>query len=463
MSESILPPPSLLAITATPSPTRRADEPSGFAEEFASASNELDSSEKPSPEAAETPAAESGDRAEATSDQADSAKREPAAEAAEEGSGAIPEENEPTDGLLAVAIAHETIVAETSPTAELPTEASTSFDIHSATLAESGPPNGETLALETGAAVEPLSPEQTDNTDQAASPELAATDTAVEATEVLAAQAGSAVEAKRGESLSVQAAESPSDQRITPIAPDEDQGSDASLEGDAQEEEVARATKPSAGASLPTTTTASAAAPLTADEPDNTSEATEPTPTAKVDSATTTGERPSGLTARLEATAPAAPEPTPEIDPARFVSRVARAFDLAQQRGGGPIEMRLSPPELGSLQVRLEVKEGVLTATMETETQAARNALLDNLPALRDRLAEQQIRVEKFDVDVRDESRQDQGETRPDGEDRAGREREEDRPTRPQAERRSSGADAATTSPIPSPAVPGDDGINLVA
>lgn len=58
------------------------------------------------------------------------------------------------------------------------------------------------------------------------------------------------------------------------------------------------------------------------------------------------------------------------------------------------------------MQLKLELSEGVLNASIETETQAARNALLDNLPALRERLAEQDIRVEKFDVDVRDENRQ---------------------------------------------------------
>ena len=94
----------------------------------------------------------------------------------------------------------------------------------------------------------------------------------------------------------------------------------------------------------------------------------------------------------------------PTIDPSRFVSRVTKAFEAAQLQGGGPIRMRLSPPELGMLQVQIEVKEGVLTASLEAETHAARNLLLENLPALRDRLAEQQISIEKFDVDVRDES-----------------------------------------------------------
>jgi flagellar hook-length control protein FliK len=52
------------------------------------------------------------------------------------------------------------------------------------------------------------------------------------------------------------------------------------------------------------------------------------------------------------------------------------------------------------------VKEGVVTAQLETESAAARTVLLDNLPALRERLAEQEIRIEKFDVNVGRENQQ---------------------------------------------------------
>jgi flagellar hook-length control protein FliK len=37
---------------------------------------------------------------------------------------------------------------------------------------------------------------------------------------------------------------------------------------------------------------------------------------------------------------------------------------------------------------------------LETETEAARTAIVDNLPALRDRLNEQGVRIERFDVDL---------------------------------------------------------------
>jgi flagellar hook-length control protein FliK len=97
----------------------------------------------------------------------------------------------------------------------------------------------------------------------------------------------------------------------------------------------------------------------------------------------------------------------PTVDPARFVGRVARAIETAQERGG-PINLRLSPPELGSMRIELSLKDGVMNAKVETETASARQALLDNLPALRDKLANQNVRIERFEVDVRRDAQGDQ-------------------------------------------------------
>lgn len=95
----------------------------------------------------------------------------------------------------------------------------------------------------------------------------------------------------------------------------------------------------------------------------------------------------------------------PTVDRARFVQRVGGAIRTAQQRDGR-IQLRLSPPELGTLRIQLTVSEGAITAHLETENAAARTVILDNLPALRERLAEQQITIEKFDVDVGREDQQ---------------------------------------------------------
>jgi flagellar hook-length control protein FliK len=91
------------------------------------------------------------------------------------------------------------------------------------------------------------------------------------------------------------------------------------------------------------------------------------------------------------------------VDRGRFVGRVEGAIRAAQQRDGR-VQVRLSPPELGALRIELTIQQGALAARLEAETPAARNLLLDNLPALRERLAQQDIRVERFDVDLRQDA-----------------------------------------------------------
>lgn len=88
-----------------------------------------------------------------------------------------------------------------------------------------------------------------------------------------------------------------------------------------------------------------------------------------------------------------------QADRVRFVHRVARAFQAAGDRGGS-VRLRLHPPELGSLRLELTVRNGLMTARLETETSAARSLLLDNLPALRERLAEHDVRIQRFDVEL---------------------------------------------------------------
>jgi flagellar hook-length control protein FliK len=92
-----------------------------------------------------------------------------------------------------------------------------------------------------------------------------------------------------------------------------------------------------------------------------------------------------------------------DVDAARFVGRVEGAVRAAHQRDGR-VQVRLSPPELGALRIELTIQNGVISARLEAETPAARNLLLDNLPALRDRLAQQDVRIDQFDVDVRRDS-----------------------------------------------------------
>ncbi len=94
-----------------------------------------------------------------------------------------------------------------------------------------------------------------------------------------------------------------------------------------------------------------------------------------------------------------------EADRVRLVQRVARAFEVALDRGS-PLRLRLSPPELGSVRIEIQIHDGKMHARLEAETPVAQAALLDNAGALRERLGEHQIRLERFEVDVMDHSRQ---------------------------------------------------------
>lgn len=89
------------------------------------------------------------------------------------------------------------------------------------------------------------------------------------------------------------------------------------------------------------------------------------------------------------------------VDRVRLVQRVSKALQVAMERGN-PLRVRLSPPELGTLRLEITLKNGVMRAKAETETQSARELLLDNIRSLQDRLAQQNIKLEHFDVELMD-------------------------------------------------------------
>lgn len=461
--------PTLLSIApAKPAPKAGIEEgyAEGFAEELSSAASRAETPKEPSKKAdssSEQDDADQGDSVPTTDETA------PAAEVAEsddtgqqpvEGTVDIGDEN----GLLAVAIVSETLVVETPPNAQLPEVAATQIDVSidsqpteqsHATPTPQGGLNAE-LALEVTPGVTDSEAAEGDPDTEGQKPSLPVIDDADDANTGDQKTTKATVEAVTGAS--------PTQQSTTSQAGGQDaQPTAATAAATAQaaeaievesETESKPGTRLAQQAKLPEPT----AEPAPEAQAESTITARETSTPQTINAATT--ERATGIA--KPATRPA--DALPPIDPARFVSRVARAFDLAQERGGGPIEIRLSPPELGSLQVKIELKEGVLSAALEAETPAARQILLDNLPALRDRLEQQQIRIDKFDVDVRDDSQQRGGDWQPNGEAREqGDERNERReptpdtptPTDPLAERPAD----QTVSTIDF----GSDEINLVA
>jgi flagellar hook-length control protein FliK len=83
----------------------------------------------------------------------------------------------------------------------------------------------------------------------------------------------------------------------------------------------------------------------------------------------------------------------------KLVQRVMRGFEQLAN-GENRVQLRLHPPHLGSLQMTLRMESSNLTARLEVQSQAAHDAIVQNLNQLTDRLEQQGVRVERFEVQI---------------------------------------------------------------
>jgi flagellar hook-length control protein FliK len=88
-----------------------------------------------------------------------------------------------------------------------------------------------------------------------------------------------------------------------------------------------------------------------------------------------------------------------DVEHARLMQRVARAIANSGERDG-LVRLRLSPPELGALRMEIALRDGLVHARLEAETSQARTLIVEGLPSLRDRLAEQNLQLGQCDVDL---------------------------------------------------------------
>ncbi|MEZ6149216.1 MAG: flagellar hook-length control protein FliK [Pirellulaceae bacterium] len=95
------------------------------------------------------------------------------------------------------------------------------------------------------------------------------------------------------------------------------------------------------------------------------------------------------------------PDALTQAERVRLVQRVSRSFSRLGPMGG-QINIRLHPPQLGSLNVQVRMEGRTMTAKLTTETSTARDAILESLPGLRSRLAEQGFQINSFHVEVAD-------------------------------------------------------------
>ncbi len=97
-------------------------------------------------------------------------------------------------------------------------------------------------------------------------------------------------------------------------------------------------------------------------------------------------------------------ETTARANQAETIEKIVRSIRIAVERGESRVRILLEPPRLGSVRIRLTIKAGVLNASFETQTPAARHVITQNLAHLRAALEEQGIEVGEFSVSVEGES-----------------------------------------------------------
>jgi flagellar hook-length control protein FliK len=83
----------------------------------------------------------------------------------------------------------------------------------------------------------------------------------------------------------------------------------------------------------------------------------------------------------------------------QLVDRVSNALHQSAQSGQS-LKVRLSPPELGVLQIEVMQRDGVLSARLEAQTASAHQTLVDNLSSLREALAQSGTVVERIEVQI---------------------------------------------------------------
>ncbi|MEX2672952.1 MAG: flagellar hook-length control protein FliK [Phycisphaeraceae bacterium] len=79
-------------------------------------------------------------------------------------------------------------------------------------------------------------------------------------------------------------------------------------------------------------------------------------------------------------------------------SRLARAMQGAVNQGGGTMTLRMTPPEMGTVRIQLQVQGGTVNAALHAESEGARTLLSQQLSQLRQSLESQGLHVERLSV-----------------------------------------------------------------
>ena len=111
---------------------------------------------------------------------------------------------------------------------------------------------------------------------------------------------------------------------------------------------------------------------------------------------------PSSWRTAAEATSSAEPQTDTPTARARETAQpeIARAAFQLSRSGGGQAEVRLSPPELGTVRVRMSIRDGEITVRLVVQSDSAGQAVSSQLGQLRAALQSQGLRPLHMSVHV---------------------------------------------------------------
>lgn len=145
-------------------------------------------------------------------------------------------------------------------------------------------------------------------------------------------------------------------------------------------------------------------------------------PVASIDNdqalAQPTGVNQSSRTTGAQPTAPVGTSvDAKQID--QLVERVAEGVRQSQSTGQ-QLKIRLSPPELGTLQIEVSLKNGEYTAKMEVQSSRTQKMINDNIAQLKEALIKTGVSLDRIDVHINTDSTEDQRSSHSDAQTQSG-------------------------------------------
>ena len=86
--------------------------------------------------------------------------------------------------------------------------------------------------------------------------------------------------------------------------------------------------------------------------------------------------------------------------PLYAVNQVARQISLSLQRGENHLRLQLRPPQLGAIQIDMDMKDSVLKIGMTTEHNSVKEFLVSSIQELRETLLQQGVKLDRIEVQV---------------------------------------------------------------